>query len=82
MELICQTVRLLRDSEIEIALHNFYIIIILVQDAPVCVFIHGGYWQEFHKDFSGFLVKLFVSKGIKVVIVGYDLCPQGIILLL
>lgn len=46
-------------------------------DAPIFVFIHGGYWQEFSKDSCGFVVDSLVSRGIKVVITGYDLCPKG-----
>ena len=48
-----------------------------IVDAPIFVFIHGGYWQEFHKDYAGFPITSLVSKGIKVIIAGYDLCPQG-----
>ncbi|XP_018300400.1 kynurenine formamidase [Mycetomoellerius zeteki] len=48
----------------------------LPKDAPIFVFIHGGYWQEFSKDLSGFSVPLFVKNKIKVITVGYDLCPN------
>ncbi|XP_029176678.1 kynurenine formamidase [Nylanderia fulva] len=48
----------------------------LPEDAPIFVFIHGGYWQEFSKDLSGFSVPLFVENKIKVINVGYDLCPN------
>ncbi|KAJ8672804.1 hypothetical protein QAD02_004064, partial [Eretmocerus hayati] len=48
----------------------------LPKDAPILVFIHGGYWMEFSKDLSGFVVPNFVSKGIKVIVAGYDLCPN------
>lgn len=46
-------------------------------DAPIFVFVHGGYWQEFSKDLAGFSVPLFVENKIKVITVGYDLCPNG-----
>ncbi|EZA59871.1 putative arylformamidase, partial [Ooceraea biroi] len=48
----------------------------LPKDAPIFVFIHGGYWQEFSKDLTGFSVPLFVKNKIKVITVGYDLCPK------
>jgi len=48
----------------------------LPKDAPIFIFIHGGYWQEFSKDLSGFSVPLFVKNKIKVITLGYDLCPN------
>ncbi|KAL6448153.1 hypothetical protein ACFW04_000281 [Cataglyphis niger] len=48
----------------------------LPKDAPIFVFIHGGYWQEFSKDLTGFSVPLFVENKIKVITIGYDLCPN------
>lgn len=51
--------------------------VMYILDAPIFVFIHGGYWQEFSKDLAGFSVPLFVKNKIKVITVGYDLCPNG-----
>lgn len=48
-----------------------------VPDSPIFIFIHGGYWQEGSKDFAAFTVPVFVNKGIKVITIGYDLCPNG-----
>lgn len=48
----------------------------LPKDAPIFIFIHGGYWQQFSKDLCGFSVPLFVKNKIKVITVGYDLCPH------
>ncbi|XP_076246144.1 kynurenine formamidase [Calliopsis andreniformis] len=48
----------------------------LPKDAPVFVFIHGGYWQEGSPDISAFAAPVFIAKGIKVIVVGYDLCPD------
>ncbi|XP_051153953.1 kynurenine formamidase [Leptopilina boulardi] len=48
----------------------------LPKDAPIFIFIHGGYWMEFTKDLSGFPVSSLVSQGIKVIVCGYDLCPN------
>ncbi|XP_032666523.1 kynurenine formamidase-like isoform X2 [Odontomachus brunneus] len=48
----------------------------LPKDAPIFVFVHGGYWQEFSKDLTGFSVPIFVENKIKVITIGYDLCPH------
>lgn len=45
-------------------------------DAPVLVFIHGGYWRSFSsKDFS-LLARGPVAHGITVVVTNYSLCPK------
>ena len=42
---------------------------------PLCVFIHGGYWQALdRKDFS-FVAGPLVEAGAAVALVGYDLAP-------
>ncbi len=44
-------------------------------NAPVFVFIHGGYWRAFSsKDFSGVALGLH-QRGITTVVVDYALCP-------
>ena len=44
-------------------------------NAPVLVFIHGGYWRAFSsKDFSGVALGL-QRRGITTVVVDYALCP-------
>ena len=44
-------------------------------NAPVFVFIHGGYWRAFSsKDFSGVALGL-QRRGITTVVVDYALCP-------
>ncbi|XP_076635700.1 kynurenine formamidase [Colletes latitarsis] len=48
----------------------------LPEDAPILIFIHGGYWQEGSKEIASFAAPVFVARGIKVITVGYDLCPQ------
>ncbi|XP_043264343.1 kynurenine formamidase [Colletes gigas] len=48
----------------------------LPDDAPILIFIHGGYWQEGSKEVASFAAPVFVPNGIKVITVGYDLCPQ------
>ena len=45
-------------------------------DAPVFVFLHGGYWRALSsKDFSGVALGL-QPLGITTVVVDYALCPQ------
>lgn len=45
-------------------------------NAPVFVFIHGGYWRAFtSKEFSGVALGLN-ALGITTVVVNYALCPQ------
>ena len=45
-------------------------------DAPLHVFIHGGYWQALSKDSFSYLAPLINRAGEAAVILGYDLCPQ------
>lgn len=47
----------------------------LKPDSPLFVFIHGGYWQEMNKWSSAYVVAPLVAKGIRVMVVDYDLCP-------
>ncbi len=45
-------------------------------NAPVMMFIHGGYWQARQpKDFN-FVAPQLVRLGFCVVLAGYDLCPH------
>ncbi|XP_074703646.1 kynurenine formamidase isoform X1 [Strix aluco] len=56
---------------------------------PALVYIHGGYWQCLRrprpaawlfppsKDQSGFAAPPLVSRGVAVVVVGYDTAPKG-----
>jgi len=46
------------------------------KDAPVHLFIHGGYWRVFSpKDFS-FVARELVAQGITVALNNYSLCPK------
>lgn len=47
----------------------------LSADSPLFVFVHGGYWQMCDKWSSAFIAGPLVEQGIRVVIIGYDLCP-------
>lgn len=49
---------------------------LVMQDAPIHVFIHGGYWQELDKTISAYIVRPLVENGIKVIVLDYDLCPR------
>jgi arylformamidase len=45
-------------------------------DAPVLVYIHGGYWRrQTAKEFS-FVAKGFTALGFTVVVTNYALCPK------
>ena len=39
------------------------------------LFIHGGYWRALDKDDHSFIAPSFVSEGVGVAVVNYDLCP-------
>ncbi|XP_065829503.1 kynurenine formamidase-like isoform X2 [Oscarella lobularis] len=51
----------------------------LQEDAPVFVYIHGGYWQiqEISKDNGGFMAETFTGAGCIVVGFGYPLAPDS-----
>ena len=46
-----------------------------VQDAPVQILIHGGYWRALHKDGFTFLAPPLAAAGVVSVVVNYALCP-------
>lgn len=45
-------------------------------DAPVLVFIHGGYWRSLDKSDHSFLAPVFTRAGAHVVVPNYALCPS------
>ena len=45
-------------------------------NAPVHVFIHGGYWKALSKDSFSFVAKRFNQRGETAVILNYALCPS------
>ena len=45
------------------------------KDAPVVVFIHGGYWRSLDKSDHSFVAPAFTKQGACVVVPNYDLCP-------
>jgi len=46
------------------------------QDAPVQLYIHGGFWRAQSKEDHSYVARTFVSAGVTTVVMGYDLCPQ------
>ena len=46
------------------------------EDAPLLIYVHGGYWQRGDKSIYSFIAKSFVEQAVDVAIVGYPLCPQ------
>ena len=48
-----------------------------VPDAPVFVFIHGGYWRALSKDDSACVVPALHAAGVTVVLIDYDLMPAA-----
>jgi arylformamidase len=44
-------------------------------DAPVLVFIHGGYWRSLDKRDHSFVAPAFTKAGACVVVPNYALCP-------
>lgn len=47
----------------------------LSSNSPLLIFVHGGYWQMCEKSSSSFFVGPLIESGVRVIIIGYDLCP-------
>ncbi len=45
-------------------------------NAPIMVYIHGGYWQGNDPSFSSFIAPRLNALGYCVAVAGYDLCPD------
>ncbi len=45
-------------------------------NAPLALFIHGGYWRALDPKFHSHLAKGLNERGVTVAVAGYDLCPQ------
>ena len=46
------------------------------KDAPVLVFIHGGYWRSRGRETFSHVARSFNARGISVAIPSYDHCPN------
>lgn len=46
-------------------------------DAPLFVFIHGGYWRGLQKEDSVFMGETFTERGISVASINYQLAPDA-----
>lgn len=46
-------------------------------NAPVFVFIHGGYWRALSSTDSHFVAPAFLQAGATVVVINYSLAPQA-----
>lgn len=45
-------------------------------DAPIAVFLHGGYWQALDKSWFSGLAPALLAHGVSLAIPSYDLCPD------
>ena len=45
-------------------------------DAPVHMFIHGGYWHSLSSKEFSFVAEGLVEAGVAVAVLNYDLCPN------
>lgn len=46
-------------------------------DAPLLVFIHGGYWRALHSQDSVFMAQQLTAQGVAVAAINYTLAPQA-----
>ena len=44
-------------------------------NAPLHMYVHGGYWQRGDRRDNHFVAEGLVDHGVNVALVGYDLCP-------
>jgi arylformamidase len=45
-------------------------------NAPVLIYVHGGYWRSLDKSDFSFVAPSFVADGVTVVVPNYALCPS------
>jgi arylformamidase len=46
------------------------------REAPLAVYIHGGYWQRGDRADNSFVAEALVAHGARVALPSYSLCPQ------
>jgi arylformamidase len=44
-------------------------------EAPVALFIHGGYWQALDKDWFSGIAPALLANDVSLAVASYDLCP-------
>lgn len=47
------------------------------RNAPLFIFIYGGYWQRSDKSIYSFVAESFLKTGADVALIGYQLCPDA-----
>jgi len=47
------------------------------KNAPLLVFVHGGYWRMLSKNESSFMAPNFVDQGVAVAAINYTLSPEA-----
>jgi len=47
-----------------------------IGEAPLLVFIHGGYWRALDKEIFSFIAAPYVAAGAAVALIGYELAPS------
>ncbi len=47
-----------------------------LENAPILVFVHGGYWRSLDKRDVSFVAPSFIQDGAMVVVPNYALCPS------
>jgi len=47
------------------------------RDAPLFVFVHGGYWRALDKEDSVFMARCFTERGVAVAAINYALAPAA-----
>lgn len=45
-------------------------------NAPLHIFIHGGYWQALDKSEQSFVARCLTEDGVSVALLNYSLCPD------
>jgi len=55
--------------------HRYDLFLAGAVDAPLVVFIHGGYWQRGGREDYAFLAQALNARGLDVALPSYSLCP-------
>lgn len=74
-EIVCQIDRSYGETERQKV--DIFGVEILPGEAPIFVYIHGGYWQDLSRELSSYVAPPLCKAGAVVVIVGYDLAPTA-----